>query len=101
RPLVCVPGGLGLSATRVSLPDPLAGGRIQRHHAAAKRTAFVARIGGGDGLVSSPHRNGQSARRKLRTSSDHGKRVIVGTRLPEKPAGGTVERVDIAAKIAE
>ena len=83
------------------MPDSFARGGIEGGDTAAESAALIRRIDRGDGLVSTRHRDVQSARIELRRSGDDGHRVIVGPNLPEKRSRYDVEGVDIAAEVAE
>ena len=82
------------------LPEDLAGGGIERDHAAAKRAALEFRVAresffkGGERLV-------EHSLVKARRGGGQGGEVIHGLDLPDQLAGLRIERIHSAAAIAK
>ena len=82
------------------LPDPFPSARIERHHAAARRTAGV--VGGaGAEPFRRRHRHQQLAVEDAGTGRDSRHEMLIDATLPQQRSRAGIERIDVGAAITK
>ena len=89
-----------LRGNGVSLPDLIAGRRVEHHDTATERAAAVARIGG-QHFLDRRHRHVETALMQRRRSGDTGPGVALDVPAPELGAGLRIDRIDARAGVTE